>query len=64
MENVEVSGFTFKEENKSNISLNKDGTIQLERKIFKKFDSELATDLVKKLPNASNYFLALPLLLC
>ena len=52
--------FRSKEGNTSTISLNKDGTIQFEplenKNIFKNFYSELAIDLVKKLPVARNKF--------
>ena len=51
-------GLDVKERNKTNVSLNKDGTIQFEtnenRNIFKSFYSELATNLVKKISNAPN----------
>ena len=53
-------GLDVKERNKTNVSLNKDGTIQFEtnenRNIFRSFYSELATNLVKKMSNAPNKF--------
>lgn len=60
MENFKSLALSSKEGSKSKFLLIEDGTIQFEPRenanIFKKFYSELATDLVKKLPIAPNTF--------
>ena len=53
-------GFSSEEKNYSKVSLSKDGKIQFGHRenanIFKKFYSELATDLLEKLTIAPNKF--------
>lgn len=57
---LESPGFSSEEKNYSKVLLSKDGKIEFEHRgnanILKKFYSELATDLLKKLPVAPNKY--------